>query len=356
MYHHPFSPSRLEQIRLCPGSWLMQQGLPEHESEYAKEGQLLHEAVALGKLDGLNSEQKGLVEKSLSFLDEIDATHDVISLHHEEHVQIKETDSLLTEGTADVITENRDDTICVIDWKFGWNPVNDVSSNIQLAAYAVGAMQKFGKSSCTCYVYQPRLKKKSSYVFSNPQAIIQNIQTLIFMASCDSVMLLRPSEDACRYCRARLNCPAFRVKFQKLAAAKADYDLDNPNTLSELYGASRSVKSVISEIESKLKSVIEKNGSCGNWIIETTEGSRKINDLNALFDKLKDLVTPREFNSVCSVTMGKMETLVSDKLVTAARARGEKLSREAARRQLADMIDGLVTRGTPSKKIVEKVG
>ena len=106
----------------------------------------------------------------------------------------------MTEGTADVVIQHEDDSITIIDWKFGYNPVNEVNKNIQLASYAVGAMQKFAASSCNCWVFQPRIYAKSSYTFQNADAIIENIKLIIKRAKTESYVL-NASEDACRYCR-----------------------------------------------------------------------------------------------------------------------------------------------------------
>lgn len=166
-------------------------------------------------------------------------------------------------------------------------------------------------------------------------------------------MILHASDNSCRYCRARLNCPAFRVEFQKLAASRGNYDLSNIKHLERLFDASKSIKSFINDIENAIKKMIEATGRCGKFGFQTSEGSREIKDLNALYATVKDLVTPREFNEACKVTLGKLETLVADKLIAAALARGEKLSKAGAKDQCYRMITDLITRGTPTKKIVE---
>ena len=58
MQHHEFSPSHLEQIRLCPGSHIMQKGIPEKESPWSAEGTLLHNAIANDDFSDLTEEQK----------------------------------------------------------------------------------------------------------------------------------------------------------------------------------------------------------------------------------------------------------------------------------------------------------
>jgi hypothetical protein len=169
------------------------------------------------------------------------------------------------------------------------------------------------------------------------------MDTLVFMAS----------EKACRYCKARLNCPAFRIKFQKLAASRNIYDLSNPDIVSKLYEVSKDIKVFIREIEDILKKIIARDGVCGKWKIQKKDGSRQIKKLNDLYDRLGVWLTPKEFNSVCSVTLGKLEKLCVEKIVAEAKSRGEEMSKEEARRQLYVVIGDLIIRGNPTKNIVE---
>jgi len=352
MNHHDFSPSKLEQFRICPGSYQMQLGIPDQPSEASLEGTILHNRVATGNTDGLTSEQIDLVEKCNEFLKTIIGGGSIVQ--KEKTFDVLDNDGIiLTYGTADVvIVDPTGDDLIAVDWKFGYTPVNDVENNIQLATYAVGAMQKYDRDHCDCWVFQPRIHRKSHHVFTNRAAIIANIKNIIKRAQSDS-MVLHPSEDSCRYCRARLNCPAFRVKFQKLAASRGDCDLSNISTLETLFDASKSVKSFLNEIEAAVKNVIEANGRCGKYGFQVSEGSREVKDLNMLYSAVSDLVTPREFNDVCKVTLGKFETLVADKLIAEANAKGEKLSKNSAKQRCYAKIADLITRGTPTKKIVE---
>ena len=159
MEHHEFSPSRLEQLRICPGAHIMQQGLPDVETEWSKEGTLLHNAVATGNLDGLNDEQKETVEKCLNFLDSL--VHEDDEVLVEQKFSVFDTDgSELTFGYLDLCIFNQDTgELIVVDYKFGYIPVKDVDKNIQLATYALAAMQRYGAKKCKCYVFQPRIHR-----------------------------------------------------------------------------------------------------------------------------------------------------------------------------------------------------
>lgn len=353
MGHHEFSPSRLEQFRLCPGSYYMQQGIKEEEGEWAKEGHLLHEAVATGKTEGLTSDQVLVVEECQKFLDSMIELGDTIL--KEEKLIVYDGDGIaLTYGIADVLIVNEDKKklIC-IDWKFGYNSVNDVHENIQVASYACGAMQRFNIEICGSWVFQPRIHRKSHHLFTNREAIITNIRAIIKKSKRTAPFVLEASESACRYCLARLNCPAFRLKFQRLSACKNDYDLSDIPTLVSLYDASKDVKSFVNEVEAAVKKIIEEKGSCGKYIFQITDGAREIKDLNALYSVVKDYLTPAEFNGLCKVSLGKFETALSDKLIAEAKVKDEKLTKTEAKSRCYAMIADLISRGAQTKKIVE---
>lgn len=351
MIHHSFSPSKLDQIRACPGSYQMQLGIPDPEvSEYALEGALLHERVASRDIKDLTSSQEELLESCWMFLDDMVSEGDEIFYEHKMDIR-SENGDVLTFGTADVLVRHNDGRVSVIDWKFGFTPVKNAAMNPQIAAYSAAAMDFFKASECTGYIYQPRLKSVSYFTFTNRQAIVKNIEHIIKLALGEKLILLA-SDEACRYCKARLGCPAFRAKYQHIASVQPE-DLSNEETLLRLYEDAKNIKPLIAEIENAVKGMIEQTGRCGKYIFKTTEGSRQIPDINSLYDRLKELVTPREFNEICSVSIGKLETLVTSKIVAAS---PEKMTRTEGKKRFSEMVADLIVKGTPTRKIVEAEG
>ncbi|MGE4300864.1 MAG: DUF2800 domain-containing protein [Victivallaceae bacterium] len=352
MAHHDFSPSSLEQYRLCRASYFMQQGLPKDDSEAAIEGTLLHNAVATKSVDGLTTEQQVSVIKCLNFAKSLipPGPHEIYT---EIPLEVAIGGKVITYGTADYLIRTSENRLILIDWKFGYAPVNNASKNIQLASYAVGVMQKFGATECECWIYQPRINHNTHHVFRNASSIIDHIWLIIREATDDTFLRFSPGDEACRYCRARLACPAFRRKYMKVSGVRDGFDLSNPDKVSKMYEDTRLIKSFVSDVENALRRIIESTGSCGKYCFQTCDGSRQIKDLNALYSAIKDIVTPGEFNSICSVTLGKLESLYAEKLVIAAKAKGEKLSKAEAVKMLYEVISPLVTRGTPTKTIIE---
>lgn len=357
--HHDFSPSKLDRIKICPASWKMEQGLEEKPSPFAEEGTLLHERTATNNLEGLTDEQQAAVGSCIEFRGKlykeyIARTGAEAKIYNELKVAFHDKDgNVLTEGTADVVIVSEGARFAVVsDWKYGFTPVKEVSYNLQLAAYAAGVMEKFSVDEVECHVFQPRIFLHSSYNFSKREAIISNIAAIIAAAKRDT-MVLNPTEDSCRYCKARLACPAFRFTFQNRQAVGKEAVAMTNDELAEEYARTRVSVAWAKEIEERLKAVIEDEGKCGRYGFKVSEGSRQIKDINACYEKLKELLTIGEFNSVCSLTVGKLETLVAGKLKAHAEATGGKMTLADAKKAASEIYADLITRGTPSKSVVE---
>ena len=314
---------------------------------------MLHERVAHGgSTDGLERSQAEAVESCVDFLASIRQEGDEVL--HEQKVEIKDDDGQqVVFGTADVIVKHAAGNISVIDWKFGYNPVRDVADNAQLAAYCAAAMQMTGSPECHGYVFQPRIKNKCYFKFSDSRAIIGNIKRIITQAQSER-LVLHASDEACMYCRARIGCPAFRAKYQRMTAVSpAECDICDEGRLVRLFEETKLVKSFVTQVEDAVRNMIEKTGRCGRYVFQQCEGSRQISDLNALFERIKDMVTPREFNSLCSVSIGKLDAILVDKIRAAS---DDAISRDEAKRRGSDLIKDLIMRGKPMKKIVESEG
>ena len=109
----------------------MQKGLKPKDSEWAIEGTMLHNAVATRNMDGLNDEQRTAVTLCIEFLEDIAGDVSKDNIRHEDYLEMKSGNGdVITAGLADVVITGR--KIIVIDFKFGYNEVNDVNSNIQL--------------------------------------------------------------------------------------------------------------------------------------------------------------------------------------------------------------------------------
>ncbi len=346
--HHDFSPSKLPMLMACPGAYKMQQGIADVQSPEAQEGSMLHECVATGKLDGLNSEQETAVTSCLDFLAKL--AGEGAKVYREMPMTVKDADgSVLTSGTCDIAIEYPDGRLAVIDWKFGRKAVADVNRNMQLASYAVGAMQELGHQSCECHVYQPRIYAHSAYTFARPDAILANIRNIISKCQCEN-LLLCPGEH-CAYCKAKGRCPAFMAKFKALAEPLADWQ-DSPEQIVALYEQSKVVEKFCREVKAALEAYISAHGKCGGYIYREKPGNREIGDISSAYSALQDYITQQELLGQCKVSVSGLTDVLVGKMQAQAQAAGGKLTKVAAKAKIEELLAPYIQRGTPTKTIV----
>jgi hypothetical protein len=348
--HHPFSPSRLQMLKECPGAARMQYGLEEVRTPEAEEGTMLHERIVTRDLGGLNTEQESLVCKCIEFL-ESKKTEDLKECLQEVRLTIRDGENVLTYGTADVVLLY-EDFARVIDWKFGRNPVTDANRNLQLAAYALGVMQKYGVSSVEVIVYQPRIYAVTAYTFTKPDNIRKNIARVIEAAKNTEYLILHAGE-ACRYCLAKAKCPAFRDHFEALTVSQSPA-LDNPDVLLEYFEKSRQAERFIKEIDEAFKRYIEENGSLGGWRFKEKPGNREIKDVSGLYQRIAYLVTPGELSAACKLSVTGVLDIMVEKYLTIAKAEGIKLTKTDAKKKAEQELGDLIQRGKPTRTLVKE--
>ncbi len=351
--HHPFGPSRLQQLRDCPGSYRMQLGLEDKTSPEAAEGTMLHDRIARGDFEGLNTEQSELCAACLRFLAQVVGEDKGAKVLYEQHIEVRnDKGEIITEGTADVVILFTDGRLAVIDWKFGRNPVKEVNRNLQLAAYCLGAMQMFGKTACHGHIYQPRIYAASDYLFTKPASILRNIE-LVIAAAQGPALILNTEGEACKYCLAKHICPAFRTKFAALATQPI-YDLTNPQELARLYEASKKVEKFCKEIKAAMENYIVANGECAGYYLKLKPGNRECVNVMAFYNAVADYITPAEFTGMCRVSVGGAIDAVAEKMQAAAKAKGEKLTKVAAKGKAEELMAAFVQRGADSTTITQR--
>ena len=349
-------PSQLQQFAACPGSYRMQLGIPEETSPDAEEGTRLHRAVATGDTEGLDAEQLDLVERCKAFLVSLVESTGLDHVTYEQPLVVSGLDGTeLTRGTADIVafSPSRPESCAIIDWKFGRVAVEDTATNLQLAAYALGAMQLTGADTCEAHIYQPRLGRHVSHTFRSPEAIAANIRAVV-RAATSGPMVLNPGEAQCRYCRAKADCPALRRQSDALAVACAEGSaLTDPATLAKWYEAAQTAKLLVARVESAMREYLDQHGECAGYRWQEVAGRREVDDICHAAIQFSDIITNSEFLSCCSVSVSQLESAVCDRLQAQAVAAGGKLSRAEAKRRFSEMSEGVVRRGDPSRKIVK---
>jgi hypothetical protein len=229
--HAPFSPSKLEQISICPGYTGGKSN--ERAMEAAESGTRCHAACETGIVAGLSDEELMLVEMAMGY--EADVTEGADKILREICVEVHDQwgflDTVALRGTkADII-----------DFKFGRMPVRDAEKNLQMKAYTHGIWQMYPEvEEVTVHIVQPKLDTISFHTWvrsRDAETIAAELKFVIerakevqsnFFAE-DYLPLLKPFCESCDFCGNRHRCPALTKEVLSIVSKySGDTKLDRP--------------------------------------------------------------------------------------------------------------------------------
>lgn len=355
--HHEFSPSALPRLYACPGSHkLSLSAEPTPPGPDAAEGTMLHKAVYdRVTYDGLDGEQREAVDFARQYL-ELEPWADT---HHELHVAVMDGMDLLTAGTADVVQVDRSGGRGrVVDWKFGRIEVEDAADNLQLAAYSLGAAQRWGLRAVGAVVVQPRLRKVGApHGFTAWDAILATIRKVI--QDCHRPGLVLCSGPHCRYCPAARDCPELVREATAMIEGHSSEVADPAGMVPFLDAADRAailakrLAEFVDRVRHNAVKLATERGDIPGWVVTEGRARRSIPDLSKAFATLAAApanVTADEFVSACKASVPDLEDLVAAKL-----AEKHGVSVAAGRRQFAAIMAALIetTRGEKTIKRIK---
>ena len=294
MSHAKFSPSAAHRWIACPGSMVMEKGIPNTSSAHADEGTAAHflasECLEQGRnaTDFLNCFiviKKGnalwstsdedklssgfnvdleMAEYVQKYIDAVRSQADGNELMVEQRVEFSEfIGSENAFGTADAIIICQSE-IQVHDLKYGRTKV-DAQGNEQLRLYALGALSQFGLfgdfTQARLVIHQPRIGHVSEEVVSvedlyefahRAKNTVQMIKAVDEgKALFNEQDLLNPGEKQCHWCKAKATCPALTKAVMTTIAGEFD-DLSTCDLEVELKQAIESVPSHGNQLLGKL--------------------------------------------------------------------------------------------------------
>jgi len=303
--HASMSPSRLQRIIDCPGSYTFAQEFESGQTSYAAEGTLLHLAVertlrplikdqsmlSLPEFKELLSQLKVKPDIVSPILekDQVNAAEDCIvylsnilaeygedwsySIWSELEVTMAKYDPRLYDvaGTADIVILlqcDADSRLIVADWKFGQGVAVYAEENDQLNAYACGAAVNVNTlrsyKRIDIHVVQPRLDNYDTVSY-DPDALLLWMNERL-LPSVDLALSqhppFNPGHKQCRWCPANVGCKARHAFANEVAAkvfAVADAGIEKVSIeeLADLLEKSRDLTTYISDIGIYLKRKIE---------------------------------------------------------------------------------------------------
>ena len=243
--HSDRSPSGAHRWINCPGSVVLEHGIPDTGSGYADEGTAAHSVCAEILEGGLTHKQAEMLigEEVIVAGVAWEITREMLDHCWAYALKVRELaegNELLVEqrvdfssylhhpdsfGTSDAIILGSDN-ITVVDFKYGQGVRVDAEGNEQMMLYALGALAEFGLladyRTVTMVIIQPRIDHISTWANVPVQTLLnfadrakvasQVIDTLPLVQSNDPIVLahLHPGGKTCQWCMARRRhtCPA----------------------------------------------------------------------------------------------------------------------------------------------------
>jgi hypothetical protein len=284
--HALMSPSRLQRILDCPGSFNFTKNLPRSSSSYANRGSFLHEVMQkqlstpstrtdkpyVGQYFECDDEEKQAITACLDFLENCtDAIGPEYTIQVEEKVTLQGFEEGLRHvaGTADIILR-APGIIHVIDWKFGKGVYVSVEANDQLMAYAIGAAEDMDTlmalKEIRISIFQPFLENNATVVITPREAhkwLINRVIPGVLRAETDTTTFI-PGQKQCRFCPGKMVCETRFDSMHIEAANVFAQQIENINMLpverlSEMLTQARLIKYYLGEIEKFAKSQLLSN-------------------------------------------------------------------------------------------------
>lgn len=238
------SASNIFRRELCEGSERMETGLPEENSEQSEEGRILHKHAEKPEIDRskLTQNQRDLLNYNEQAVKEVFRRIELEFGEVPAGVGGRETTWWLHRGIKSVYPGHPDlfeyaathKLLVVLDYKFGFKVVTPADANRQTRSYACMGAELFDCDHVVVAITQPRLPfaDRITMAIYNREEIEASRQQLfqIWDNAKKPDAPLVAGEEQCRYCKAKLLCPAYKAKFLQLKGVFNGADLDGSKT------------------------------------------------------------------------------------------------------------------------------
>ncbi len=329
MQHSKIGPSALHRLLACPGSYQLSERLPvapdaQRRSSYAAaEGTVAHSIVeAFLKKDTPHEFGNVVVEEGhpvtidedmiagtaqmIAFCESL--AEDASEVLIEEQVDLgflwygKPPEPIF--GTVDFAAYHpKTDALHVVDFKYGRLPVSPYD-NAQASAYGIGACHQLGLTpeTVTVTIIQPRRMDNAPPVQTD---VIAGLDLMVWAEDVmkdgvDALFGASPelaTGDHCRFCPAKLACPAMKQLAQDTAKTEFPGIPPEPvNMSNDDLGLAMDQAAVLQmwfkEIQAETSGRVERGEAVPNWKLVPKRAARKWTDEKEVASQLND---PRLF-------------------------------------------------------------
>jgi hypothetical protein len=135
--------------------------------------------------------------------------------------------------------------------------------------------------------------------------------------------------DHCRYCDARLTCPALKKEITVTAPPeimKINIGNSPPLALTLALDMLPAVKGYIEAVESVARARLERGESIPGYCLKERKGKREIGDIMAAYEALP--LDPRDFMACCKASLPELESALKDARIVPTLVAAKKLLAE----------------------------
>lgn len=308
--HAKLSPSAASRWMTCTKAPSLEEGIPQQPSEYAREGTEAHALAELKARSAVGLEIDVSYEKQRKLpgglFDEPDPDPEMYEAAEIYAAYIKETYLAAKEACPDVMigTEVRldltewipegfgtadclivaDGTLHVIDFKYGKGVLVEAEGNKQMMIYALGALDWAGMifdvDTVKMTIIQPRLNGISTAEMAAYElkqwgdCELAPIAALAYNGGGE----YKPSEDACRFCRANGKCQAQADHFVSLFDENEEDGRLGTAEAGEILKRAAGMKDWLTRIEETVKDACLAGNEIPGWKIVEGRTRRQYTD------------------------------------------------------------------------------
>lgn len=333
--HAKLAPSAAVRWLTCTAAPALEAGYPSETSTYAEEGTLAHSfAEAAAKYSTAQIKESTYKSKLAKLKKEKLFAPEMI-VHAEEYsvevasllakAMYKTPDAFcdvevkrdLTEwipdgfGTADCVII-ADDTITVIDYKYGKGVAVEARKNPQMMIYALGALAKYSAlydiELVNMEIIQPRLGGMNGWTITAAELTAWAENTLKPAAeeAASGTGKFCPSEQACRFCKARGECRARADQIVRVfdEAPELTNTLTN-DEIGNLLEKTKDMEAWLKDLKDTAFKKLSDGEQVFGWKLVEGRSVRKITDERLVGDRLMEYGVPDEVifpRKLCSIT------------------------------------------------------
>lgn len=354
--HHPYSPSTLANLEVCP-CYLGKQDAPHIR---AIMGTKAHKAAETGMDDHeLSDEDAAAAAECMDFAEQrrrlmqaqadahyraaqADATKPLDSKKYRikefkesylpvDDIEFADGVKHTTAGYVDLCIMSYDQTYAeLIDYKFGLWPVEDARYNLQGLAYVLGLFKKYKSlKAVRLFFKQPLIGSISDWEVKREDipAIYLRIQTVVARAREARInkdfSTANPTVPVCNFCANIGICP--KVTGLACRVGNKFYPVEIPENITPTMVLSTKdtviglrLAQVVSIWADSFKKQLNDRVLRGDAEVPpgyalTTKQDREIVDLNAFQAVAENYIRPGEFLQCCTPSFGKVEKIISDR-------------------------------------------